>query len=385
MKISSVSVLEYSRQLDGRSWNPTFRWTERRAPLVVIEADNGQAGVGEAWCRQQAIGAILAHLVAVVAPRLPGVELAAESIDCIVDSVRATGAPSPDASRTPWLIAAAASAIDIALWDLVSRSRGLPLWRALGGTSARVRVYASGGLYRDGEGVDELAAEVRGYVESGFRAVKMKVGALPLLQDLERVRAVRAAVGAEVELWVDAVNQSRRENAIAMATAMADAGANAIQAPVPFDDIAAMARINAECLPVVAGEAEQDMAGFERLLANEAVTLLQPNLGLCGGLSGGTRIAALGRSRSIDNTPQTFGTAVLQAASLHWGAATGGVHSVEYHRFHDHLAALLSPGSATVADGCVHLDDESGLGIAVPAAGPQADGGRIRCVRRVTL
>jgi L-alanine-DL-glutamate epimerase-like enolase superfamily enzyme len=146
-----------------------------------------------------------------------------------------------------------------------------------------------------------------------------------------------------------------------------------------------MARINGECLPVVAGEAEHDMAGFENLLAAGAVTLLQPCLGLCGGFSAAGEIAARAHAGLIDTTPQTFGTAVLQAAALHWGAATAGVHNVEYHRFHNHLAALLNPCLRTLTDGRITLDEEPGLGVSVPQPGPQLDGGAIRCHRRVTV
>jgi L-alanine-DL-glutamate epimerase-like enolase superfamily enzyme len=272
----------------------------------------------------------------------------------------------------------------MALWDLLAQSRQLPVWGALGGESNRVRVYASGGLYRDGEDIAELAAQMRGHVASGFRAVKMKIGALPLPSDLERVRAVRAAIGADVERWVDAVNQLDSQTAIAWASAMAEAGAAAIQAPVAFSDLATMTRINSECLPVVAGEAECEMAGFENLLCAKCVTLLQPNLGLCGGFSAARNIAARASAHRIEITPQTFGTAVMQAASLHWGAATAGVHSVEYHRFHDHLAPLLDPCMRTVTGGCVTLADKPGLGLDVPLPGPQSDAGEIRCHRRVT-
>lgn len=376
MKISAVTVLEYSRQLDGRSWNPSFRWTERRAPLVLIEADNGVTGVGEAWCRQPAIGEILAHLAEAVAPRLLGADVSGP--EAIALAGRQLRSLRPVAAEA-WVAAAAASAIDIALWDLLARSRHEPLWRTLGGVSDRVPVYASGGLYRDGDGLDALAAEMRRYVEAGFRAVKMKVGALPLGEDLARVQATRGAVGAQAELWVDAVNQLNRENALVWARALADAGITAIQAPVPFSDVATMGRINGECLPVIAGEAEHETAGFERLLAAGAVTLLQPNLGLCGGLAAAARIAAKAREHLVDTTPQTFGTAVLQAASLHWGAANPGVRSVEFHRFHDHLAELLCPAFRTLSEGRVVLGGEPGLGIDLPVPGPQADGGTIRC------
>ena len=382
MRIVAVSVLEYSRQLDGRSWNPSFRWTERRVPLVLIEADNGHIGVGEAWCRQTTIGTVLVHLSDVVAPRLPGLEVVGpESIAGIAAPMHTIAATGSE----PWIAAAAASAIDMALWDLLGRSRGQPLWRALGGQSNRVNVYASGGLYRDGDGVDELAAEMRSYVAAGFRAVKMKIGALPLAADLERVRAVRSAIGSEILLWTDAVNQLDRDTAIPWAGAMADAGAAAIQAPVPFSDLETMIRINRECLPVIAGEAEHDLAGFEELLASHAVTLVQPCLGLCGGLSGAGAIASRARALAIGTTVQTFGTAVMQAASLHWGAATTGVLSVEYHRFHDHLAPLLGASLARIMEGGVALSEEPGLGISLPRPGPQTDGGEIRCHRHVIL
>ena len=382
MKIVAVSVLEYSRQLDGRSWNPQFRWTERRAPLLLIEADNGQSGIGEAWCRQTAIGSILAHLSDVFAPRLLGVEMVdQESIPRIAGSARSPALASPE----PWIDAAAASAIDIALWDLLARSAMQPLWRMLGGKSNHVNVYASGGLYCDGDGVDELAAEMRSYVDGGFRAVKMKIGALPLESDLARVRAVRSAVGADIELWVDAVNQLDSATAIRWAAALAEAGAAAIQAPVPFSDTATMARINAEVLPVIAGEAEYDSARFDELMDSNAVALLQPCLGLCGGLTAASQLAARARDRLIGMTPQTFGTAVMQAASLHWGAATPAVHSVEYHRFHDHLSPLLSPDLREVTDGDIRLGEEPGLGVRMPLVGPQPDGGIVRCHRRVDV
>src|SRR6186997_2407200 len=106
MKVAAVTVLEYARKLDGRSWNPAFRWTERRAPLVVIEAASGMRGIGEAWSRQASIGLIHAYLADVVAPAVVGVELVdAASIARIADRLRVL-AP---AGAEPWVSAAATS------------------------------------------------------------------------------------------------------------------------------------------------------------------------------------------------------------------------------------------------------------------------------------
>ena len=149
----------------------------------------------------------------------------------------------------------------------------------------------------------------------------MKRGALPLEADLERVRSVRGAVGDEVALWVDAVNQLTRASAPAWCAALARVGVAAIQAPLPFDDVSGMADINVSLLPVIATEAEHREDAFRALVEAKAVTYLQYCVGLCGGFSGATRIDALAAKHAVNSTPQCFSTAVLQAASLHLGAA----------------------------------------------------------------
>src|SRR6266705_3906653 len=75
MKVIGVSVLEFRRTLDGKSWNPSFRWTQRRAPLLLLHAENGQTGIGEAWSRQNTVEPVLAHLAQTVAPQLVGREI----------------------------------------------------------------------------------------------------------------------------------------------------------------------------------------------------------------------------------------------------------------------------------------------------------------------
>ena len=378
MKIVGVKVLEFRRRLDGRSWNPTFRWHERRAPLLVIETDAGLTGVGEAWSPQPRIALVLDELADRCAPMLLGRDPLAHA--SIVTELEARAA-SPE----PWVAAAAASAIDIALWDLVAQAAGQPLWRALGGRSGRAGVYASGGLYRDGTTSSDLAREFEAYVDLGFTAVKMKLGALPPEGDLDRVSSVRRAIGDDAVLWVDAVNQLTRGTAPAWCRSLARAGVAAIQAPLPFDDIAGMADINASLLPVIATEAEHREETFRALLDAAAVTYLQYCLGLCGGFTGAMRIDDRAAMHRVKSSPQCFSTAVLHAASLHFGAARENVVTVEFHRFHDHLAAALPAAMKRVNSGFVHLDDAPGLGVSPPTLGEQAGGGEVRLHRGITL
>jgi L-alanine-DL-glutamate epimerase-like enolase superfamily enzyme len=375
MTITGASVLEFRRKLDGRSWNPSTRWSERRAPLLVLRADDGSAGIGEAWSRQSEIGCVLRHLAEVVGPGLIG-----RNVDDGAPSLADAGdATRPDLPE--WVAPAAASAVDIALWDLRGKRLGLPVWRLLaaGNTTANgnCAVYASGGLYRDGATSADLARELAGYVEEGFTAVKMKIGGLALRDDIGRVRAARDAIGPAVTLWVDAVNQLTEAAAMTWCEALAECGVSAIQAPVAFADVGAMARINRDGLPVIAAEGEHHHERFDAMLRAKAVTYLQFCLGLCGGFGGGARLDAMAAAFGIGTTPQCFSTAILQAASLHFGAARGNVTCAEYHRFHDHLAGLLPAPMRTIVAGRVHLDDTPGLGLGPVTPGPQPGGGEI--------
>ena len=365
-RIIGVQVLAFHRQLDGRAWNPTFRWHERRAPLVVVHTDTGAVGVGEGWSAPSDPAPVLAAL-ATLAPSLIGRDVQAVLDDLHADTQAALTVPH----------ASALSAVDMACHDAQARSQGLPLWRFLGGSTGQARVYASGGLYRDDGDEAALAAEMTGYLAQGHRAVKMKIGALSMAEDLARVRAVRAAIGPEAVLWADAVNQWCLPGALEGCDALREMGVSALQAPVPFDDVAGMARIQAHGLPVVATEAEHRPAVFAALLDARAVGYLQFCLGLCGGFAGAARLDDLARTYGVQSTPQTYSTAVMQAATLHFAAARGNVVRAEWHGFHDHLRALMPAPMTRVQDGVITLGDEPGLGIAVPQPGQYADGSQI--------
>jgi L-alanine-DL-glutamate epimerase-like enolase superfamily enzyme len=100
--------------------------------------------------------------------------------------------------------------VDMALWDLWGKITGQPAHRLLGGFRDTVPVYAAGGYYQQGKTPEELGKELLGFVEQGFRHVKMKVGGwvfgVSLQEDVKRVKAARDAVGDDVELMVDANN-----------------------------------------------------------------------------------------------------------------------------------------------------------------------------------
>jgi L-alanine-DL-glutamate epimerase-like enolase superfamily enzyme len=347
MRIVRVEAFEFRRVLDGSAWNPVSRWHERRAPLLRITGEDGVAGIGEGWSDQARIAAFFTRARAAAAGLLGR-------------NAREAFAFDPE----DWPAAAVASAVDMALWDMRARGAGLPLHRALGARDDAAPVYASGGLYADGKDAAALAAEMDEYRRRGFTAFKMKIGALGLAGDMERVGAARAAIGPDAELIVDAVGQLTAETAPAWMARLRAHGVRALQAPLPPDDVAGLATLQrAGLLDIVAQETEFRPAGFERLLDRRAVGWLQINPGLAGGFSGVLALIARAAAAGVPVTLQCHATAVLQAACLHLAACGTGVRSAEFHMFHDHLHDLLPRAMTRLHQGRVMIGNEPGLGI----------------------
>lgn len=122
--------------------------------------------------------------------------------------------------------AVAVGTIDMAVWDAVAKIAGVPLWRLLadryrgGVADDKVWVYAAGGYYYPGKGLQALKDEMQGYRDRGYRVVKMKIGGVPLAEDLERIEAVIEVVGEGANLAVDANGRFDLETAVAYAEAL---------------------------------------------------------------------------------------------------------------------------------------------------------------------
>ena len=361
MQIEGLSVYALEKTLDGSVYNPLTRWTRKTAVIVRVHAEDGARGLGECWLYGTELDSLVAHLKADIGPRLIGRD--AFATEGLWDDIWADTVLS-----ARWgLTACALSGVDMALWDLKARVLGLPLYRLLGAARERVPVYASGGLYGDDKGVDELAEEMTGYTARGFRAVKMKVGALSLDEDAARVQAVREAIGRETRLMVDAVYTQSVRQARRLAARLAPLDIHWLQAPVWATDVDGMARVNRDGLVPVAGvEAECRPEAFRRLITEGAVSYLQCAVTACGGITRALRLIDLAAAWHLPSTLQCASTAIATAASLHLAAARRGVESVEVHMFHRLLNAHLPDGTLAPVDGALPPPPGAGLGLDVP-------------------
>lgn len=203
------------------------------------------------------------------------------------------------------------SALDGALWDLLGKSAGLPIYRLLGGASVRVPAYHSGGLWLSrSEG--ELVAEAERFLGQGFRAMKMRLGG-DVERDIARVRAVRRAIGPDVTLMADANQGLSESQAIRLGRKLEEFDLAWFEEPLPAWDLEGVARVAAALdTPIASGETEYTRYGFRRMLELRSADVLMPDLQRVGGVSEFVRVAAMAASHDVPVSSHLFPETSLQ-------------------------------------------------------------------------
>jgi len=303
--------------------------------LVTITTEEGLVGYGEAKPAVGSAGngaALCAIIRNELAPLLIGQNAnhIARAWQRMYNGTRAmhaerSGRAMPVLGRRG-IHVAAMSGVDLALWDIAAKARQCSVLELLGGPCRdTVTAYASGGWAP----ADSIGSELGRYIQAGFRAVKMRIGAMDGQIDasLERVRAARQALGADVQIMCDAhgtmnVAQSKR-----FCTEAAPLGLRFIEEPVASDDRAGLAEVRAASpLPIAAGESEFTAFDFAELLERRAIDVLQPDLAIAGGMSEGLRIAAMAYAHRLELAPHSWGSAItFQAARTLAFASPAGV------------------------------------------------------------
>ncbi len=331
---------------------------DRPAVLVRVEDASGAHGWGEAWCNYPACGAEhRARLVeTVMAPLLCAREHASPAE--AFERLQAATAVLAIQSGEHGPMAQALSGIDLALWDLVARRAGVPLWRLLGGAGDAVRVYASG-LNPDG-----AAAVVERKRAQGYRAFKLKVG-FGVEHDLANLGDVREAAGPQAPLMVDANQAWDLATAIDAAPRFAAAGVQWIEEPLradrPWSEWQALAtRVSA---PLAAGENVAGEAGFDALIGSGAVRVVQPDIAKWGGISGVLPVIRKVRAAGLRYCPHFLGAGIGLLHSAHLLAAAGGEGMLEVDANDNPLRTLLSGPLNAVRDGEARLGNAPGIGV----------------------
>jgi L-alanine-DL-glutamate epimerase-like enolase superfamily enzyme len=331
--------------------------TTRPLVLVRVEDRDGAVGWGESWCNFPTCGAEhRARLIeTLVGPLLVGRDY--ESPQAAFTALEAATRVMAVQAGEPGPLAQAVAGIDIALWDLVARRAGRPLWAMLGGTRDSVPVYASG------LGPDAAVAIEQAKRLPGCTAFKLKIG-FGRDADLANLTAVRRAVDGHA-LMVDANQAWTRDTACAMAGDLAAFDLTWLEEPIVADAPAAewAAVAAASSTPLAGGENLRGADAFARALADGALAVIQPDIAKWGGFSGCLPVARAALAAGRRFCPHYLGGGVGLIASAHLLAAAGGDGLLEYDAQDNALREGVARDFPRVAGGAFRLPDRPGLGI----------------------
>jgi L-alanine-DL-glutamate epimerase-like enolase superfamily enzyme len=246
------------------------------------------------------------------------------------------------------------AAIEIALWDLLAKILGAPVYRLLGAWREEIPAYGSGGWLS--YSLDELLADVNAYLQRGFKMVKIKVGSPDPKRDVERVREVRKLIGENIRLMVDANQAWQPHQAVGFARQVQDQNIFWLEEPVAREDVDGYARVASSIdIPVATGQREYSLTAFRELLARGATAIVQPDV---------LRISGIGRCLKVAHLAEAFNRAVAphfyKEIDVHVLAAVRNGLFLEYFSWLDDL--LVHP--LVISQGVAKVPQEPGLGIA---------------------
>jgi L-alanine-DL-glutamate epimerase-like enolase superfamily enzyme len=377
MKITSVKAywLRVPIPLEQQHTSDFGRAETFDTCLVRIDVDNGLTGWGEGRVAAGSFGnhaAVVTTINSEFAPLLIGQDASriTRITEGLYSGTRAhfahdRGHVFPIMARRGVTVSAI-SAIDIALWDLLGKSLGVPIHALLGGARVdRMQAYGSGGW----AGVNEIGAQLTAFVARGaFKAIKMRVGVQDgsPMASAARVRAARAALGDKIDIMCDAHGTFTVSEAKEFCHQIRDYGVAWFEEPVTADDPTGLAEVRAFTnVPIAAGESESTRFDFMRLIERRAVDIVQPDMAICGGLSEGVRIGAMASAANLRLAPHLWTGACGFAAGLHLCATSPAAFTVEYSLGANPMIHDLIEESFPVVDGMIKMPTKPGLGITI--------------------
>jgi D-galactarolactone cycloisomerase len=356
MEITDIKTIRLRAQIptEAQVFSRSGVRNFRSATLIQVETDGGITGLGSCSGNGELIEVIVGK---VLRPLLLGMD--PTQIDEIWDRAYVRGGHKEFGTRGIGVVAL--SGIDIALWDILGKVRGVPVYQLLGGKSRdQVPVYATA-LYP--EEPSRVVERARTFAEQGFHGVKIKVG-FDLDQDTRIVRAVREELGKDFIVMTDANQGYTVDVALEAAAAFADCGAFWLEEPLFAEDVEGHAQLRKKNkVPIAVGENLNTFYAFENFVMRNAVDVLQPDVARAGGISEINRIADFAAEHKVGLSFHTWGDAVALAASLHLSAALRECGMMELDYTYNPLREELLKEPLEMRKGFMAPPDKAGLGV----------------------
>ena len=263
------------------------------------------------------------------------------------------------------LVISAMSGVDTALWDLLGKEMGAPVYKLLGADRRPIKGYITGGYYREDKDIKKLVEEEKSYVEAGFDTVKIKIGGMSVREDLERVSAVREALGKQVNIACDANNVYDFNTAMRVGRELEKLGVIFFEEPIMTDypDLSASLAQSLD-IPIAGYETAYTQFECRDLIEKHAVDIVQADASWNGGITELLNIGSLANAHGLPLIPHYSAGGIGFVASLHAAAAIGSP-MIEYHLRPNPLRKKLAGDAINYEGGAFQLPDKPGLGVSV--------------------
>jgi galactonate dehydratase len=368
MKISKLECLPVHA-----GWRKNF-------VFVRVETDSGIVGWGEAYSqydRDRAIAAQVEELGRYVVGRDP----------FHIRHILQIAFDDYAQRRGSLELYCATSGIEQALWDIIGKASQQPVYNLLGGpVRSRIRVYANGWSYKMSE-PEDYARGAEAVLARGFTAMKFDPVPGPwrtyipkehIRRAVKVMRAMRDAVGPDVDLLLDIHRRLAPMHAIELANALAEFEPYWFEEPCQAENIEALAEIRrASRIPVVTGEALHTRADFRPVFRTRAVDIINPDVSNCGGILELMYIAAAAEAESVAVSPHNYNSTTLSlSATVHAAACMPNFIITEYFLPFEEIGQRLCPNLLKPVNGYIALPEGPGLGLEVDEATVRATKGK---------
>lgn len=358
MKIQSIESRFFEAPLSRFIYDAKSEIQARSCVLVKVETDEGVIGWGEAASFAGA-GKLVQTVIEHFASKLIGQD------PLLITNIYDTNYQMTQHFGRKGLVISALSGINIALWDILGKVAGLPLYQLLGGTTRRIECYANAGYYASEDDYKFLENSVSDCINKGYQAVKIKIGKHGLEDDKKRMDKTRELLGDKRLLMVDANGVLSPEYIRRLDQILQEYDVHWIEEPVsirPIENLVNLAK--SICTPIAGYEIESTSYGFTPLVVNNAVSIVQPDAIWSGGITECMRIASVAHVYECRFVPHNFASVVSLAAnaSLSAAASTGGQLEVDSNE-NPFLWALDELNNWAPKEGIIEMPDLPGLGL----------------------
>jgi D-arabinonate dehydratase len=294
MKITGLQARAYSAPYQRPIANGKYTYVSTDIAMAVVSTDEGVTGYG--WASGGAI-AVVFHTLESLRERILGED--PFNVERIWEKMY-----QPKIYGRKGLTTRAISAVDIALWDIRGKAAGRSIWQLLGGYQPSIPAYIAGGYYEENKTYGKLQQEMRDNVARGAKAVKMKIGGASIGIDIERIDAVRDAIGPGISLLVDANNAYNRPDALKMGRELDRRDIYWFEEPLSPDDLEGCAGLCKKLdTPIAIGENEYTRWGFKQIIDTEAAQIINADAQVLGGITEWKKVADIAMAGHVLMAP----------------------------------------------------------------------------------